>query len=95
MLVQRNFYGTLGVAGRPPSFELARRYLIHGTISHGYQYMHEELRRLPSSYFSEHSGVGLALMALQSDGPVRMGVVGLGVGVMSGYVRSGDYARSV
>jgi spermidine synthase/uncharacterized membrane protein (UPF0136 family) len=93
VLLQRNFYGTLAVQDDPPSFELARRYLIHGTISHGYQYVHEELRRLPSSYFSRHSGVGLALTALQSDGPVRMGVVGLGVGVMSGYVRNGDYAR--
>lgn len=93
VLVQRNFYGTLAVQDDPPSYELARRYLIHGTISHGYQYVHEELRRLPSSYFSQHSGVGLALTTLQSDGPVRMGVVGLGVGVMSGYVRSGDYAR--
>ncbi len=47
--------------------------------------------RLP--YFSQHSGVGLALTALHSEGPVRMGVVGLGVGVLSGYVRKGDYAR--
>lgn len=93
VLVQRNFYGTLSVQDDPSSYELARRYLIHGTISHGYQYVHEELRRLPSSYFSQHSGVGLVLKAFQSAGPVRMGVVGLGVGVLSGYVREGDYAR--
>lgn len=91
--VQRNFYGVLSVQDDPISYELARRYLIHGTISHGYQYLHDEYRRLPSSYFSKHSGVGLALTALQSEGPVRMGVVGLGVGVLSGYVRNGDYAR--
>lgn len=93
VLVQRNFYGVLSVQDDPLSYELARRYLIHGTISHGYQYLHEELRRVPSSYFSQHSGVGLALTALRSEGPVRMGVVGLGVGVLSGYVRKGDYAR--
>lgn len=93
VLVRRNFYGVLSVQDDPISYELARRYLIHGTISHGYQYLHEELRRVPSSYFSKHSGVGLALTALQSQGPVRMGVVGLGVGVLSGYVRKGDYAR--
>lgn len=91
--VQRSFYGVLSVQDDPLSYELARRYLIHGTISHGYQYLHEELRRVPSSYFSQHSGVGLALTALRSQGPVRMGVVGLGVGVLSGYVRKGDYAR--
>jgi len=93
VLVQRNFYGVLSVQDDPLSYELARRYLIHGTISHGYQYLHEELHRVPSSYFSRHSGVGLALTALQTEGPVRMGVVGLGVGVLSGYVRNGDYAR--
>ncbi len=93
VLVQRSFYGVLSVQDDPLEFELARRYLIHGTISHGYQYLHEEWRRVPSSYFSKHSGVGLALSALQEAGPVRMGVVGLGVGVMSGYVRKGDYAR--
>lgn len=93
VLVRRNFYGVLSVQDDPMSYELARRYLIHGTISHGYQYLHEELRREPSSYFSKQSGVGLALTALQASGPVRMGVVGLGVGVLSGYVRPGDYAR--
>jgi spermidine synthase len=93
LLVQRNFYGTLSVQDDPSSDRLARRYLIHGTISHGYQYLHDDFRRLPASYFSQHSGVGLALTALQSQGPVRMGVVGLGVGVLSGYVRDIDYAR--
>ena len=93
VLVKRNFYGVLSVQDDPLTFELARRYLIHGTISHGYQYLHDELHREPSSYFSRRSGVGLALTALQSEGPVRMGVVGLGVGVLSAYVREGDYAR--
>lgn len=93
VLVQRNFYGALRVQDDPSTHELARRYLIHGTISHGYQYLHEQYRRLPASYFSRHSGVGMVLTALQSQGPVRMGVVGLGVGVLSGYAREGDYAR--
>src|SRR5690606_23763464 len=93
LLVKRNFYGVLSVQDDSTDYELARRYLIHGTISHGYQYLHEDYRLLPASYFSQHSGVGLALTALQSQGPVRMGVVGLGVGVMSGYVRPDDYVR--
>ncbi|WP_331069338.1 fused MFS/spermidine synthase [Steroidobacter sp.] len=93
LLVQRNFYGVLSVQDDPIKYSLARRYLIHGTISHGYQYLHDNYRLRPASYFSPHSGVGLALTALQSQGPVRMGVVGLGVGVMSGYVRPEDYVR--
>jgi spermidine synthase len=93
LLVQRNFYGTLSVQDDTASEVLARRYLIHGTISHGYQYLNGDYRRVPASYFSQRSGVGLALTALQARGPVRMGVVGLGVGVMSGYVRRDDYVR--
>ncbi|MBM0105670.1 fused MFS/spermidine synthase [Steroidobacter sp. S1-65] len=92
-LVQRNFYGVLSVQDDPPLSELARRYLIHGTISHGYQYLNTKHRFTPASYFSRQSGVGLAITALQSEKPVRMGVVGLGVGVLSGYVRPADYMR--
>ena len=93
VLVQRSFYGVLSVQDDPPMSELARRYLIHGTISHGYQYLHTKYRFMPASYFSKQSGVGLAITALQSERPVRMGVVGLGVGVLSGYVRPADYLR--
>jgi hypothetical protein len=93
LLVQRNFYGVLTVRDDLERGELARRHLVHGSISHGYQYLTDNYRNLTSSYFSTHSGVGRALTALQMDGPVRFGVVGLGVGVMSGYVRKGDYVR--
>lgn len=94
LLVQRNFYGTLSVQEDDrDTYLLARRYLIHGTISHGYQYLHRDYERVPASYFSRQSGVGLALTALQEQGPVRLGVVGLGVGVLSGYVRPEDYVR--
>jgi len=93
LLVQRNFYGVLSVHEDRERGELARRYLVHGSISHGYQYLSDSYRNWPASYFSTHSGVGRALTAMQADGPVRFGVVGLGVGVMSGYARRGDYLR--
>jgi hypothetical protein len=93
LLVQRNFYGVLTVRDDLARGELARRHLVHGSISHGYQFLGDDYRNLRASYFSTSSGVGRALTALQSDGAVRFGVVGLGVGVMSGYVRDGDYVR--
>lgn len=93
LLVQRNFYGVLSVRDDLTSGDLARRHLVHGSISHGYQYLSDTYHNLPSSYFSTQSGVGRALTALQAEGPLRFGVVGLGVGVMSGYVRPGDYVR--
>lgn len=93
VLVRRNFYGVLTVRDDLAPGELARRHLVHGSISHGYQYLNDNYRNLRASYFSTNSGVGRALTALQSEGPVRFGVVGLGVGVMSGYSRAGDYVR--
>jgi hypothetical protein len=93
LLVQRNFYGVLSVRDDRGSEELARRHLVHGSISHGYQYLNDALRNTPSSYYSVHSGVGRALTALQQQGPVRFGVVGLGVGVLPSYVRGEDYLQ--
>jgi spermidine synthase len=93
LLVQRNFYGVLSVRDDVASELLARRHLVHGTISHGYQYLNELYRTLPASYFSQHSGVGMTLLTQQDRHPVRYGVVGLGVGVLSGYARRGDYLR--
>ncbi|MET0533241.1 MAG: fused MFS/spermidine synthase [Steroidobacter sp.] len=93
LLTQRNFYGVLAVRDNTSEGDLSRRHLVHGSISHGYQFLSDAYRNVPSSYFSTHSGVGRTLTALQAQGPVRFGVVGLGVGVMSGYVREGDYVR--
>jgi len=93
LLVRRNFYGVLRIRDDFGDEELARRHLVHGTISHGYQYLGEDYRDLPASYYSANSGAGRALAALQSQGPVRFGVIGLGVGVLSTYAREQDYLR--
>ena len=93
LLVSRNFYGVLRVRDELLGLELANRNLIHGTISHGSQFLSERYRNVPGSYFSMRSGVGRALQALQAEGPVRYGVIGLGAGVLSSYARKGDYVR--
>jgi SAM-dependent methyltransferase len=91
LFVSRNFYGVLRVRdyGEP----YARRALINGTISHGHQFTSPERRNIAGSYFSASSGVGRALEALQTSGPIRFGVIGLGAGVLTSYARLGDYAR--
>src|SRR5690606_28427440 len=70
--------------------ELERRVLFHGTINHGYEYAHERFRDVAGSYFSVRSGVGRALTAMQSEGPLNVGVIGLGVGVLASYARAMD-----
>ncbi|HEU4603643.1 MAG TPA: fused MFS/spermidine synthase [Steroidobacteraceae bacterium] len=87
--LKRDFYGVLQVreyveAARP------RRTLVNGTIRHGYQFVEPTLRLLPTSYYSQSSGVGRALLAKQKAGPMRVGVIGLGVGTLASYARSRD-----
>jgi len=101
VVLARNFYGVLNVrelTELPPDW---RAYsLFHGRISHGYQFVSEAKRRLPTSYYGLTSGVGLALIALQahlSSGAnpqhLRIGIVGLGIGTLASYGNPGDYIR--
>jgi hypothetical protein len=90
----RNFYGTLRVRqnhGYPGS---VMRTLLNGTIQHGTQYFGtEELRHLPTSYYAEDSGVGLALRFCCLGRPRTIGVIGLGAGTIAAYGRPGDRIR--
>jgi len=89
----RSFYGVLRVKEYgEPGDESELRRLVHGTIMHGEQYMHEKYRRQPTSYYEPTSGVGVAIESRQ-DRPVRVGVIGLGTGTLAAYGRAGDLYR--
>ncbi len=93
-LMTRNFYGTLRVKDTgPDTSETAMRRLMHGAIMHGEQYLHKDKRHRLTTYYTEASGVGLAVKHFQAAGPVRVGVVGLGTGTLAGYARAGDTVR--
>ena len=93
-LMSRNFYGTLRVKDTgPATSETAMRRLMHGVIMHGEQYLHPDKRGRLTTYYTESSGVGLAMKYFQANGPTRVGVVGLGTGTMAGYGRNGDVTR--
>jgi hypothetical protein len=91
--LQRNFYGTLRVKqadyGDP---RLDRRRLVHGVILHGEQFTHPELRRQPTTYYGPTSGVARAIDA-RREGPMRVGLIGVGVGTLATYGRTGDVYR--
>jgi len=92
VVMQRNFYGTLRVREQG-SGDLQVRRLLHGVILHGEQYTIHPERLEPGTYYTRTSGVGRALGAKQARGPVRIGVVGLGVGTLAAYGRAGDVVR--
>lgn len=84
----RNFYGVMRVAEQDQV-----RTFHHGRIVHGRQYRSEEKRHVPTAYYGERSGIGLAMRFRSADTPSRVGVVGLGVGTLAAYGRAEDTFR--
>ncbi|MEX2188265.1 MAG: fused MFS/spermidine synthase [Pirellulales bacterium] len=78
------------------------RVMFHGRVAHGFQFKSPERRR-PTMYYDEQSGVGVALRRFPGAGgtsdnpgrqrPIRVGVIGLGVGVVAAYAEPGDTYR--
>lgn len=95
LLTVRNFYGVIEVSERnayDPSLHAYRLY--HGITLHGFQYASPERRRLPTAYYTEDSGIGLALLNHPArPGPLRVGVLGLGIGGLVAYCQAGDSWR--
>ncbi len=92
LMSERSFYGVLRVKEYSPGEEAHLRRLVHGTILHGEQYMHGDLRRLITTYYTPSSGVGAAIRSKQ-DHPIKVGVIGLGTGTLAAYGRPGDVYR--
>ncbi len=96
LAVQRNFYGVIrvrdfGDAARPHTLE---RELVHGRILHGLQLRGTpERERQPTSYYTQHSGVGRLLRTGGVFGgrAVSVGAVGLGAGTIATYGKAGDH----
>jgi SAM-dependent methyltransferase len=88
----RNFYGALLVEDLQED-EYKIRELSHGTITHGLQILEPRLRHVPTTYYGRESGIGLAWRVLETQGPLKVGVVGLGTGTIAAYGRGGDTLR--
>jgi len=93
--MERNFYGTLQLF--KSDFNGSRiLILMHGQIDHGFQFGPGDPRRdKPVSYYGPESGAGLTVRTMRRQNasgrrPVRMGVVGLGAGIMAAWALPGD-----
>ncbi len=74
--------------------ELLAYQLVSGAIGHGWQYQAADKRRVPTSYYTEPSGIGLTLLNLpKRNSPIRVGILGLGIGVLTAYGKPGDVFR--
>jgi hypothetical protein len=91
----RDFYGVSRVweinTGRSG---LRAHQLTHGKTVHGFQFQADDLRRRPTTFYAESSGVGLAVLNHPArPGPLRVGALGLGIGVIASYGQPGDVFR--
>lgn len=92
--VKRNFYGVLRVENDVlESNARPMRDMVHGCVVHGRQFVDQDGRYQPSTYYSQSSGIGRTLLTVDADRPRRIGVVGLGAGTLAVYGRSGDAIR--
>ena len=91
----RNFYGVLRVQDTTDDVDTGnhRRGLIHGKVLHGTQFLTEDKRDLPTTYYGKKSGVGLVMQNHKTGQKRRIGVVGLGVGTLATYGKKDDYIR--
>lgn len=86
----RNFYGTLQVFN---NVNEQYRTMFHGQITHGRQHTAPDKLDLPTTYYSPDGGAGKAMQIKAAQGPLRVGVIGLGVGTLVSYGRKDDYFR--
>jgi hypothetical protein len=98
---ERNFYGALQVIDRDADDPKRHRLeLTNGGIVHGAQYTDAKLRRRPTVYYGPASGLAAGLQAARDvaragggTGALRIGCIGLGVGVIAAYTIPGDDLR--
>jgi hypothetical protein len=89
-VMERDFYGV--VRTRDRSEPVPYRAMLHGGIVHGGQLLGAAFRNTPSDYFGPTSGYGRLFSALNAvrPGPRKVGIIGLGAGVVASYGRAGD-----
>jgi SAM-dependent methyltransferase len=93
-LLVRNFYGALVVYDTTNDASMGPvRVLRHGTIDHGEQFLWPQNARIPTTYYARKSGIGLTIQTLQLQGPMNVGMIGLGAGTITTYARPIDHYR--
>ncbi len=97
---RRGFYGVVTVTEMPASAmggssKGVVREFIHGGTVHGMQALIPGKERMTTTYYTDTGG-GFAVVnhpAYKAGRPIRVGLVGSGIGVMLGYCRTNDFYR--
>jgi len=91
LVTARNFYGVLRVSILPAvGARPAVTQLRNGTVVHGEEIIGPR-SDVPTTYYGQNSGIGIALLFARQAGNIRVGVIGLGVGTLARYGQKGDH----
>jgi hypothetical protein len=92
----RNFFGVTSILRSNSGDSIGLR---HGETLHGSQYQDAARRDEPTIYYAKDTGIGLLLQNIprvDANGvskPLRVGVIGLGIGTLAAYGHQGDTFR--
>jgi hypothetical protein len=92
----RNFFGLISVVRSDAADSIGLR---HGQTLHGSQYQDGARRDEPTIYYARDTGIGLLLQNFPrvdvsgAPKPLRIGVIGLGIGTLAAYGHKGDLFR--
>jgi hypothetical protein len=96
----RNFYGVVKVIdNHDPALTERFISMFQSGENQGEAWVAPELQNHPSCDFGEYSALGLALRYVKprreggANTPIRVGFIGLGVGMSLGYAKPGDVVR--
>jgi SAM-dependent methyltransferase len=90
-VMERDFYGVVRTADH--SSPVPYRSMYHGAIMHGGQLLGDSFRNTPADYFGPGSGYGrvfASLREMKPKQPLKVGIIGLGAGVVAAWMKPGD-----
>jgi hypothetical protein len=95
---KRNFYGVIKVWRETCGPAVHLYIMLHGAISHGYQYDPISLRLRSTAYYAETTGLGILFKAMKASSSeakrsLQVGGLGMGIGTIAAYGREGDLYR--
>jgi spermidine synthase len=91
---ERSFFGVLKVeheVERSGSEAFVFRRLIHGTTLHGMQFLDDDRRDEPVTYYHITGPIGQVMQVYNKDNKRNLAVIGLGTGTMASYARPGQH----
>jgi hypothetical protein len=92
--IDRNFYGVFRVVEWSQENPWLHSFVLQsGGTMHGLQFVHPVKSSLPTTYYHEKSGAGLALRHFPRQQQRRIGLVGLGIGTLAAYGQTNDLFR--